>query len=304
MPGNPARLALGPLASSEQVQKIAQRWGLNEPLPIQYFNWLRDFIHGDFGKSLMSGSPVSKDIISLFPATLELLLVVLFFMVLFGITIGTITAKYKGSAADEIIRVFTLAGVSSPRFFTAILGIVIFGGLFGILPLNGRIGVEPPPGITGLYFIDSIITGSWKALGDSLLHLILPAGTLALASIAQTARVLRADMIKVVNRDYTLAMKANGIYEPILRWKYSLRVAISAALTIIGLNFGFLLGNTFVVEMIFGWPGLGLYAYQSFIRTDVNAITGVIVTTGTIFILVNAVVDIIRVKLNPKIIGG
>jgi len=303
MPGDPARLALGPEASEEQVQKLREELGLNLPIHIQYVHYMRGVFQGKLGVSLYTNRDVIVDLKEYFPATFELVTVAMLLAVAVGVPLGILSAMRKDHWEDHSTRVFALSGVSMPRFWIGILFQLVLAYHLGLLPTTGRIAADipAPTRITGLYLVDSLITGNLVALKSSLLHIIMPAVTLALSPIAQLMRVVRASMIEQMRKGYILTARANGMPENLLVYKYMLKNAFIAALTIIGLLYGFFLGGAFVVETVFSWPGMARYGVRAFIYKDFNAIIGVVLVIAVAYAIINILVDIAYGLLDPRI---
>lgn len=303
MPGDPARLALGPEASEEQVQKLREELGLNLPIHIQYLHYMGGVFRGELGVSLYSHRDVVEDLINFFPATFELVTVAMILAVLIGVPLGIVSAIRQDHWEDHATRIFALSGVSMPRFWIGILLQLVLAYQLGLLPIIGRISpdISPPAQITGLYIFDSLVTGNFPALTSSLVHILMPAFTLALSPIAQLMRVVRASMIEQMRKGHVLTARANGMPENLLVYKYMLKNAFISALTIIGLLYGFFLGGAFVVETVFSWPGMARYGVRAFIFKDFNAIIGVVLVIAVAYAVINIVVDIAYGMLDPRI---
>ncbi len=301
IPGDPVRLALGPDAAQEQVDALREEMGLDQPLYVQYFEWLIGVFQGEWGTSLRTGNNVLYDIAVGLPATLELVLVALAFAILFGIPFGVIAGTNKDKWQDQVSRLTALFGVSMPRFWVGILLQVLFVGTLGLMPLRGRLSLDAPPSVTRMYLIDSILAGQWWTFVDAATHIAMPAFALGLATLAQIMRLIRSDMIEESRKDYILAAQASGLPQNLIHYKYMLRNAFSSALTIIGLAFGFLLGNAFLIETVFAWPGMARYGVQAILNQDFNAIVGVVIVVGIAYVLANIVVDVLYGTLDPRV---
>lgn len=303
LPGDPARLSLGPDATEEQVQQLRHKLGLDQPIYMQYYMFLKGLLRGRLGMSLITKRDVSTELLQRFPATFELVAVAMTIAVLGGIPLGIISAVHKDRLIDQFSRLFAFAGVSLPRFWIGIMFQIVFAYSLGLLPLAGRIGIgsEPPTHITGLYLIDSLINLNFKAFTDSSIHIVLPAITLSLSPLAQTTRLIRASMIEQLNKDYTIVSRIIGIPENLNTYKYMLRNAFTSSLTVIGLTFGWMLGNAFIVEQVFAWPGMARYGVNSVLRNDFNAIIGVVLVIGLGYLLINFLVDLLYGYLDPRI---
>jgi len=303
LPGDPARLTLGPDATEEQVQQLRHKLGLDQPIYMQYYMFIKGLLRGRLGMSLITKRDVSTELLQRFPATFELVAVAMTIAVLGGIPLGIISAVHKDRLIDQFSRLFAFAGVSLPRFWIGIMFQIVFAYSLGLLPLAGRIGIgsEPPTHITGLYLIDSLINLNFKAFTDSSIHIVLPAITLSLSPLAQTTRLIRASMIEQLNKDYTIVSRIIGIPENLNTYKYMLRNAFTSSLTVIGLTFGWMLGNAFIVEQVFAWPGMARYGVNSVLRNDFNAIVGVVLVIGLGYLLINFLVDLLYGYLDPRI---
>ncbi len=301
LPGDPARLTLGPEATKEQVQNLRHQLGLDKPIYIQYYMFLKDLMRGKLGVSLITKRDVSKDLLQRFPATLELVCFAMTLAIIIGIPLGVESALHKDKFIDYFSRIFAFTGVSMPRFWLGIMLQLIFAYVLSLFPLTGRISGMPPRHITGLYILDSILTGNGRAFVDSLSHIILPATTLSLSPLAQITRLIRANMIEQLRKDYTIVSRIGGMPENLNIYKFMLKNAFMSTLTIIGLLFGWMLGNAFLVETVFSWPGIARYGVNSVLRKDFNAVIGVTLLVGFGYITVNFIVDLLYRYLDPRI---
>lgn len=303
IPGDPARAIAGIYATEETVQQIREKWGLDEPVPVQYWLYLKGLVQGDLGDSIQSRRPVMDDIKDRFPATIELSLFALFLMVAIGIPVGIVSANWKNKAPDHLARLFVLLGGAMPSFWLALVAQLVFFRWLNWLPSGGRLSnaVVPPEHITGLFTLDSILTLNGPAFWDSLWHLILPGFTLALVGITSITRMTRASMLEVLSRDYVRAARAKGLSQWSVVMKHSFKNALIPTITVLGMLFGSMLGGAFVVEWIFSWPGLGTYAATSITNLDYTAIMGVSVVIAMVYVLANLVVDVSYMVLNPRI---
>ncbi|WP_435181301.1 ABC transporter permease [Halorussus sp. AFM4] len=303
-PGDPVAAALGPTASQEQIQEFRRELGLNEPIHVQYIDWITGVLQGNWGMSLQTYNNVFHDIAIRFAATLELVVVSLLFAIVFAIPLGMIAGTHKDRWPDHLSRVLAFFGVSMPRFWIAILFQVIFVAWLGILPLTGRLssGVEAPPTITGLFLIDSLVTGQWATFVDAAKHILLPAVALGLSSLARIARYIRSDVVEELRKDYVLASQSYGLPRSLIEYKYILKNSFSSSLTIIGLDFGFLMGNAFLVEIVFVWPGMAKYGVNAILFSDTNAIIGITMVIGVIYVGTNLLVDLLYGYLDPRIV--
>lgn len=303
LPGDPVRLALGPQASDEAVAQTRAELGLDQPIHVQYLEWLSGFVRGEWGQSLRTGNDVFNDVVATLPATLELILASLIFAILIGIPSGMIAGINKDRLPDHISRLIAFFGVSLPRFWVAIMFQVILVGQLDLFPLSGRLSrdMTPPPSITNLYLVDSLITGQLDVFVDALMHITLPAIALSLATLVQVMRLIRSEVAETRNEDYILAAGAYGLPKTLIEYKYILKNSFSSSLTLLGLEFGALFGSAFLVEIVFSWPGIGSYGVFAVTEGDFNAIVGVTILTGLAFVGANLLVDILYGTLDPRI---
>lgn len=304
LPGDPARQALGPHASEETVLKLRQEMNLDKPFSVQYLLWLKGATQGDLGKSLLTRRPVIEDIKAYLPATLEIVILSASFMIIFGILLGILAAKYSGKWADGIIRVLSYLGIVSPAFVWAILFMLLFGYIWPILPVTGRVGLNlspPTNGFTGMYVIDYLIGGELANAWDAFKHLILPSIALMLGGMAQAARMTRSNMVLNADKDYILAMQAYGVPEKKILHKYLLKPSLIPTVSVMGMDIASLFGNAFLVENLFNYPGLSRYGLNAMLNKDINAISAVVMVYGVVFIIVNLIIDIIISRLDPRI---
>jgi peptide/nickel transport system permease protein len=303
MPGNPARMAVGPRAPQEVIDKMSQRMHLHEPLHVQYYYWLRDALHGDLGTSLVTRRSVVDDLMEFFPATLELTLFAGLIMGVGGILLGTISAQHKDTWVDNALRVVSYLGVVTPSFVFAIFFLLLFGMTLNWMPTTGRLSpdITPPPSITGLITIDSLLSGNVGAFLDALWHLAMPGVALAMGGLAQESRITRSTMSDNLTKDYIASARSLGIPERVIMGRFLLKPSLIPTVSILGLDFAGTMGNAFLVELIFNWPGSSRYGIDAMLRKDLNAIVGVVLILGVVFIIVNILVDLIVSLLDPRI---
>jgi peptide/nickel transport system permease protein len=303
IPADPARQAAGPRASDKQVQALRQKLGLDRPLPEQYVNYMAGLLRGDFGYSLTSRRPVAEDLKDHFPASIELALAAMFLSLIVGIPLGVGSAVYKDSFLDHAGRIVCIAGVALPIFWLALIFQLVFYRWLNIFPSGMRIatGMTPPPVVTGLYTVDSVLARDWPALASSLWHLAMPAIVLAFASLAWIARVTRTSVLETLGHDYVRTARSKGLTERGVVYGHVLRNALIPTVTLIGLQVGALLAGVFLVEIIFSWPGIGFYTVNAVMALDFNAIMSTTLVVAVVYTLVNLVVDVIYVALDPRI---
>jgi ABC-type dipeptide/oligopeptide/nickel transport system permease component len=300
IPGDPAALVAGETATADQVKAIRTQLGFDRPLYVQFGVYVRQLVTGDLGKSLYSGRRVSQDLLERFPATLELTLAAMFISVLIGIPLGILSALKRNSLLDHLVRGFTVSGLAIASFWLGIM-LQLFASMWlGLTPLGSRIGVPAPRLITGLFVLDAALTLNGAALLSSLKHLLLPALTLSFASLATLARFTRSGVLDVIQKDFILYERAMGFPPRIVVCKYVLRNALISTVTQVGLLFGLLLAGAVVIEAVFDWPGLGLYAYQSIVLSDYQAILGVTLLSGFVYVTVNLAVDVVLTLVDPR----
>ncbi len=303
MPGDPARMAVGARAPQWVVDRIRDQMHLNQSIPVQYFYWLQNAVQGDFGLSLVTQRPVTSDVLEFFPASLELVLFSGFLSAAGGIGLGVISARYKDTWVDNVVRIFSYAGIVTPSFVIAILFVLLFGWVLHAFPILGRLSEQTaaPPVITGLITIDSLLAGRLDAFVDALRHLVLPALALAMGSIAQEARITRSSMADNLSKDYIASERALGIPERVVMGRFLLKPSLIPTISILGLDIASIFSIAFLVELIFNWPGLARYGMNSMLNKDLNAISAVILVLGAVFIIVNIIVDIVVAYLDPRI---
>ena len=302
VPGDPARIALGPLATATQVTELREEMGLNASFPVQLWSYLSGLAQGDLGKSLLTSRPVMEDIRGALPATFELVLVTIVLQIVVSIPLGVMAAIYRNMWVDNVLRVVSLIGVVTPGFVLAIMLQLIAAHYLGFLPITGRLdgGIDFNADITGLLLIDGTLKGRFDVVLDAMRHLFLPAIALSAAGIGQVMRITRTAMIEVASRDFVEAARAYGIPERVVTFRYMLRVASVAPLTILGLEFASLIGNAFIVEFVFSWPGIASYGVRTIMQKDLNAVIGVVLISGVFFVVANLTIDLVLGLLDPR----
>ncbi len=306
VPADPVAAALGDHATDAQIAAFRAEYGLDKPVLEQYLIYMSDLLHGNLGISIRSRRPVALDLRDFFPATLELSLAALLVSLLIGIPGGIWSSVMRNRLPDHIVRVFSLIGGSLPIFWLGLIVIGVFYNQLGWLPGGGRIDqfISPPETITGLFVVDSLLTGNLPALQSSLAHLILPAFTLGYYSTAVIARMMRSSMLEVLNQDFMRTARAKGLRERLVIVRHGVRNALIPTLTIVGVTFGSLLSGAVLTETIFSWPGLGRYATASAINLDFPAVMGVTLLAAVVYTLANLAVDIGYHFLDPRIQNG
>jgi peptide/nickel transport system permease protein len=302
IPGDPAQLLLGQQATQEQVQQVRQNMGLDKPVIVQYGIFLADALRGDLGDSIVTGRPVTTELLARFPATLELTAFAMLVAVLVGVPVGVISAVKQYSWLDKFTSVLALTGISMPIFWLAMILIVIFFVNLGWLPFPGRLSTGyAVTSITGLVLVDSLLTLNFPAFWDGLKHLIMPAIALGTIPMAIVMRMTRSSMLEVMGEDYVRTARAKGVVPWRVIFKHALRNAMLPTVTVIGLQVGLLMGGALITETIFSWPGVGQIAYDSVNRRDYAMIQGVVLYGAALFVLVNLFVDVLYAVLDPRV---
>jgi peptide/nickel transport system permease protein len=299
-PGDPVRIKLGEKASPQAVQAMRERLHLDDPLPLQFVSYLGELIQGDLGESIYSdGRPITADIGVHLPATIELALSAMILATFVGVTLGVLSAVRRGKSIDYLSMTVSLFGVSIPIFWLGLLLILIFGRM---LPTGGNLSPEISiERITGFVLIDATIAGHGA---DAVLHLILPAVTLATVPMAIIARITRSSMLEVLGMDYVRTAKAKGVAPDDVVMKHAFRNALIPIVTVVGLQFGYLLGGAVLTETIFDWPGMGKWIVDAVSRLDYKVVNAGVLILATTFVLVNLVVDIAYAMIDPRIRYG
>ena len=308
VPSDPAGLLVGENATLEQKAAIEEELGLNDPIVIQFKDYLYDLLHGDQGTSLRTKRNVLGDLKAYIPATMELVVYAMILAVLIGIPLGVISARYKDSAVDHITRFFTISSVSLPTFVVALLLQYIFFGKLGLFPLNGQVDsvvslIHEVPVVTGWTTIDALPGGDMTLFKNACWHLVLPCLTIAFYPIGTVAKQTRAAMLETLGEDYIVAARSYGLAEKIVLWRYALKNSLSPTITVLAMSFAFTLVNTFLIENIFSWPGIGSYVGNAITSLDGPAIMGSVIFASCVYVVVNLIADLIiavdpRVRLN------
>jgi ABC-type dipeptide/oligopeptide/nickel transport system permease component len=275
IPADPVALVAGEIATPAQVEALRHQLGFDRSLPVQFVGYVGQLVRGDMGTSLYTMRPIAEDLASRLPATIELTLAAMVFSVLAGIPLGVVSALRRNSLLDHALRVVTVSGLAIASFWLGIMLQLLFAMRLGWTPLNGRVQGFPPRGATGFYLVDALVSGDGAAFGAALAHLVMQS-------------------------NFVLYERAMGMPRSVIIWKYILRSALTSTVTQIGLLFGILLAGAVVTETVFDWPGIGTYAVNSIIRSDYNAVMGFTVWAGTIFLVVNLLVDVAHVVIDPR----
>ena len=294
-------MALGIRATPEALEQFRIDNHLNEPLHIQYFHWLSGALRGDLGESSQTRRPVTTDIREFLPTTLELIFFAAVLEIVLGVLLGVLSSKKAGGVLDNSVRITSYFGIATPSFVWAILFLLFFAYLWPILPAIGRLSVPPPRNVTGFLLLDSLIAGNFTAFWNAITHMIMPGTALALVGIAQSARITRASMLENMNKDYVNLEIASGIPVRRVMGRYVLRPSATPTVSIVALDIAAMMGNAFLIEMIFNFPGISRYGIQAIMHKDLNAIVAVVLIIGITFLVANIVVDIIVAYLDPRV---
>lgn len=302
VPGDPAQVMLGERASAQTLAALRKDLGLDQPLHVQFGRYLSGLARGDLGRSIKSQERISVELLARFPATMELTLVSMLFASAIGIGAGIASAVRRGSLWDYLGMTGALAGVSMPIFWLGLLMILFFAVYLGVFPVSGRLSAHVfIPSVTGFYLIDSLIAGQPVAFGDAIWHLLLPGITLGTVPAAVIARMTRSSMLEVLREDYVRTAWAKGLPERAVVLRHALRNAFIPVLTVISLQFGYLLGGAVITESIFAWPGVGRWLLLAVHARDFPALQGGVLLVATTFVLINLIADVLYAWLDPRI---
>ena len=303
IPGDPVEVMLGERALDAAAHQAALvQPGLDQPLYVQFGQYLSNLLSLDLGQSLRSNMPVWDEFLARFPATLELTIAAMLWASLLGIVAGVVAALKKGSLFDQALMTLALTGYSMPIFWWALLLVMVFSVQLGIMPVAGNIhlffDVEP---VTGFMLIDSLLSDEKGAFLDALKHLVLPAIVLGTIPLAVIARMMRASLLEVLNAEYLLNARARGLAPWRVIWVHALRNALLPVITVMGLQMGSLLGGAVLTETIFSWPGIGKWLIESISARDYSVVQGAVLLIALLVMMVNLLVDIVSAWLNPRL---
>lgn len=303
VPGDPARMALGYQAPESVVEQLRVRMHYHDPVYVQYFYWIRDALSGNFGESLLTRRPVLDDIKQNYPATFELAIYGGLFMIFGAITLGTISAHNKDKWIDNVVRIFAYLGVVTPPFVFGVIFVLVFGFWLGWLPTIGRLdpALVPPTRVTGLLTVDTLLAGNLVLFVDAVKHLAGPSIAMAMGGMSQGARLTRSTMSDNLTKDYIAAERALGIRERTILWRFLLKPSLIPTVSILGLDIAAIIGNAFLLEVIYNWPGISRYGVRAMQAKDLNSISGVVIMLGLTFTVLNIIVDVIVGILDPRI---
>ncbi|MFC5821677.1 ABC transporter permease [Nonomuraea harbinensis] len=302
LPGDPARAAAGRNATAEQVAAVAARLGLDQPVWDQFLAYMGRLFQGDIGTSVFTQRPVLEDVAAMLPSSLELVLAAMVINIVVAVPLGTYAAWRSGRAADAAARLTTLLGAAVPVFWLGLMLQLVFAAELRVLPLTGQLSFgRQVPAITGMTSVDALLSGDMAAFGDAMAHLLLPAVTLAASFVAVVARTVRSSMLTALSCDYIALARATGASEFRVVVRHGLRNALVPASTILGMQLGWMLGSTVLVESVFGRTGIGSYAVTAVLQNDLYAVIGTVLVIGVVFVLANIAVDLVQLWLNPRL---
>lgn len=299
-PIDSVRAKLGANASQERVAAETHRLGLDQPLVVQYVHYVGGLTHGDFQDSLRTRKPVSQDLATYLPATLELVLAAMLLAVVLGTALGiAAAARWRGAG---VLRLVLVTGASAPVFLLALLGILVFYRQLGWLPATGRTTFfDAPNSPTGLLTVDSLVHGRLDVFSDAMRHLVMPAVCLALGPAVAIARTLRSSLLTNLQADHARTARAKGLRDVQVLLRHGLRNSAGPALSMAGIQVGLMFAAVVILESVFAWPGIGLYVVQSIPRGDFPAIAGVTLVLGALYVVVNSIVDLLQAAADPRI---
>ena len=297
VPGDVATIALGARATEAAKEALRMEMNLYDPFPVQYVKWLTSAVTGNFGNSFVTKRPVAMDVAQFLPATLELIIMAGVFMVIGTFILGLLAGKYKNTWVDGLIRVLSYIGVALPAFVIGILLLLLFGYKLQAIPVLGRLSTTlvAPKTVTGFFVLDALLAGNFTVAWDAFLHL---------PPMVQDARILRSSLVDNSAKEYMAVSTGHGLPPNLLIRKYLLKPSATSAITTMGMDFASLMGNAFLVERIFNWPGISRYGINAMLFKDLNAICAVVLIIGITFFVVNLVVDLIVAALDPRMRKG
>lgn len=304
LPGNPAYVRAGPYASQEQIKRIESEMGLDQPVPVQFWNYTTKLLRGDMGVSWSTSHPVREDLMQRLPATIELALAAFLLATVVGLILGVLAAVNKGSIIDQAVHLVSVMGASVALFWLGLMFIFIFYYKLRLVPdPMGRLDalMQPPAGPTGLLLIDTLVNGEFDKFKSAFGHLVLPTVSLAVVLTPTVAKMARASMLEVLQSDYIQTARAIGLSTARVIWHDALPNAMIPILTTMGIVMAYLLAGNVLVEMLFAWPGIGLYAWNALMSNDFDAIQGFVLLIAIIYVFINLVIDLVYSLIDPRI---
>lgn len=302
VPGDAARMIAGQRASEAQVESVRRELGLDRPLHEQYIRYVERLADLDLGTSIVTNRPILDELVVRIPATMELMICALLLSIAIGVPLGVSAAVNQGRWHDQLIRGISVASISVPAFWLAMLLVLLFYARLDWLPGSGRLAGEMPDMVTGFLLVDTLLAGDLSAFGDALSHLVLPVVTLSLVDVGAIARLVRGNMIEVLKEDYIRTARSSGLTETLVH-RLALRNALIPLVTVLGLSVAQMLYGSVVIESVFGWPGTGNYIVNSIFNLDFPVIMGFTVLVSLAYVVINLVVDLAYIALDPRIRG-
>jgi len=306
LPGSPIEMMLGHRPTQEQIDLARSEYGLDQSIPAQFFHYVSGVVQGDFGVSLRTRQPVLDDLLERMTATFELTTLAVILVIVLGIPLGVLSAVRQNTLSDHLTRSLSIAGMALPVFLIGMILQMVFYGWLGWFPLQGRMNVEvlldsPFDRVTGLYLVDTLLSGQWPAFKSAAAHLVLPVLTLSIASLSVIIRITRNTMVEVLSEDFIRTARAYGLPDRMVYFRYALKATLIPMMTIIGLTYGFMLGGSVVVEYVYDWPGLGGYVVGAITQNDFPAVMGVTLFLATIYLSINLIVDLLYFAVDPRL---
>lgn len=302
VPGNPIQSVSYQIVDTEAIARIEAQWGLNQPLHVQYLNFMGDLLSGDTGVSMKSGVPINRLLFERVPPTIELALVAMLFSTVAGVLIGVVAAATRHRLVDTGLRLLAITGMSLPWFWVAIMLVIVFAVRLRLAPTSGRI--DPRLSyevITNFMLIDHIISGNRAALLSFLHHLILPALAIGITSTGFVTRLTRASMLEELHSSYIRTARGKGLSERSVALRHALRNAILPVITLQGLQFGALLGGAVITEAVFAWPGLGRLLLEGILSRDYSVVQAAVIVVALAYVLMNTLVDLLYYLVDPRL---
>lgn len=306
LPASPVNLIVGDRPTADQITAAEEELGLNKPLIVQYALYMGKIAQGDFGKSLRTKQPVIVEIRNRMGATIELTTLSMIIVLCVGIPLGILSAVKQNSWIDNFARAGAVGGVALPAFMLAMILQMLFYGYLGWLPIQGRMDSltlldVPFDRVTGLFLIDTLLSGQWVAFKSAVSHIILPTLTLSIVTLATVTRITRNTMVEVLSEEYIRTSFAYGLPKRTIYYRYALKATLIPMLTVIGLTYGYLLGGAVVVEFVFDWPGLGGFLVFSIVQNDFPAVLGTTLFLAGAYLSINLIVDLLYFVVDPRL---
>lgn len=303
VPADPAAFAAGLGATQSQIESIREEMGLNRPLPAQYVDYVTGLVQLDLGESIRTRRSVTEDIRIFLPATLELIVIGFVIYLILSCVFGIFAALHPRGAVDLLIRFAVISGSAIPVFWLAIVLQIVFYSRLGWLPIGGRLDAHefPPPTVTGFYTVDALLAGDMELFRSVVIHLVLPVGTIVLSLLAVGTRLIRATVMEELQKPYVRVAASKGLRERRILFGHVLRNTLNPIITVTSLQFAYLLAWTILIEAVFNWPGIGLYAYNSFQAIDYNPIMALALVLSVAFVLINLLTDLVYPVIDPRI---